>query len=141
MKLTRKNFLLGTIGATFGAGHSESEAEDRALSVLERTGLLHQANALAGSLRLLDRKRLELARALATEPEFVIADEPTASVDQANAERIFALFAELVEQSGVAAIVATHDRDLAAAFDLVPLEHDLVPDGDRVLSRFRMVPA
>jgi branched-chain amino acid transport system ATP-binding protein len=58
------------VGAMFGGNHIRtSEANDRCASILERTGLIGRANQLAGGLTLLDRKRLELARALATEPE------------------------------------------------------------------------
>ena len=56
------------VGAMFGAGSgSTHEANDRCVDLLDRTGLLDKANRLAGSLTLLDRKRLELARALATD--------------------------------------------------------------------------
>ena len=56
------------VGAMFGdSGRSEHEANDRCVELLDRTGLLDKANRMAGSLTLLDRKRLELARALATE--------------------------------------------------------------------------
>lgn len=63
------------VGATFGAGHSERAGTPLAMAALERTGLLAKANRLAGSLPLLDRKRLELARALATEPDLLLLDE------------------------------------------------------------------
>lgn len=63
------------VGATFGAGHSEHEGTPVALDALKRTGLLAKANRLAGSLPLLDRKRLELARALATQPDLLLLDE------------------------------------------------------------------
>jgi branched-chain amino acid transport system ATP-binding protein len=63
------------VGATFGAGHSERDGTPLALDALKRTGLLPKANRLAGTLPLLDRKRLELARALATQPDLLLLDE------------------------------------------------------------------
>ena len=63
------------VGATFGAGHSERTGSPIAIEALRRTGLLAKANRLAGALPLLDRKRLELARALATEPDLLLLDE------------------------------------------------------------------
>jgi branched-chain amino acid transport system ATP-binding protein len=61
--------------ACFGGGQPEREAWSTARGVLSETGLLAKANLLAGSLTLLDRKRLELARALATRPKLLLLDE------------------------------------------------------------------
>jgi branched-chain amino acid transport system ATP-binding protein len=61
--------------ASFGTGTSEKETYAHAVEILRETGLLAKANRLAGSLTLLDRKRLELARALATQPKVLLLDE------------------------------------------------------------------
>jgi branched-chain amino acid transport system ATP-binding protein len=63
------------VGAIFGGRQSERAAYADCAAILERTGLAAQANRLAGSLPLLDRKRLELARALATRPKLLLLDE------------------------------------------------------------------
>jgi branched-chain amino acid transport system ATP-binding protein len=63
------------VGATQGADLSSREAQDHALNVLEETGLLSKANQRAGSLSLLERKRLELARALSARPDLLLLDE------------------------------------------------------------------
>ena len=63
------------VGSTFGAGTRRREANDQAWQALETADLTRLANTPAGSLRLLDRKRLELARALATRPRLLLLDE------------------------------------------------------------------
>jgi len=72
------------VGATQGAGLSGHAAEDHALAVLEETGLLAKANARAGTLTLLERKRLELTRALAARPKLLLLDEIAGGLTEAE---------------------------------------------------------
>jgi branched-chain amino acid transport system ATP-binding protein len=72
-KLTVFENLL--VAGAFGQGKAEAEVADNAAAILDRTGLLSKANRPAGGLSLLDRKRLELARAMATKPRLLLLDE------------------------------------------------------------------
>jgi branched-chain amino acid transport system ATP-binding protein len=74
--------------ACFGAGESERQAWTTAYEVLEATGLRAQANQAAGSLTLLDRKRLELARALATRPRLLLLDEIAGGLTEPEAREL-----------------------------------------------------
>lgn len=76
------------VGATHGRGMGEHASYDRCVEVLELTGMTKKANVLAGALPLLDRKRLELARALATDPKLLLLDEIAGGLTEAEVEEL-----------------------------------------------------
>ena len=95
------------VGATFGAGHSERDGTPVALDALKRTGLLAKANRLAGSLPLLDRKRLELARALATQPDLLLLDEIAGGLTEHEVAELIASIQD-IRASGTSIIWIEH---------------------------------
>ncbi len=76
------------VGAMFGGKGSKAEANRRCVDVLELTGLLPKANRLARTLTLIDRKRLEFARALATEPKVLLLDEIAGGLTEPEAREV-----------------------------------------------------
>jgi len=95
------------VGAMFGGEKSETQACDVCVDVLKRTGLASKANRLAGSLTLLDRKRLELARALATQPELLLLDENAGGLTEHEANELVGMVNGIRDQ-GVSIIWIEH---------------------------------
>lgn len=93
--------------ACFGGGESEYAAWKTARAVLEQTGLSAQANRPAASLRLLDRKRLELARALATKPKLLLLDEIAGGLTEHEAKELVGELAR-IKASGVTMVWIEH---------------------------------
>src|SRR5215813_8511500 len=95
------------VAATFGGRSGERAAYPRCLEILEATGLVAKANQLAGALPLLDRKRLELARALAVRPALLLLDEIAGGLTEAESAEVVALIGRIKER-GVAMIWIEH---------------------------------
>jgi branched-chain amino acid transport system ATP-binding protein len=95
------------VGATFGGGLSGAQAEARAVAMLDATGLMLKANTLAGSLTLLERKRLELARALATGPTLLLLDEIAGGLTEAECQELIGTI-RAVRAQGVSIIWIEH---------------------------------
>ena len=95
------------VAATFGAGRSEAEASEPCLELLRLAGLLHRANVRSGALTLLDRKRLELARALATEPKLLLLDEVAGGLTQHEAGQLVELV-QAIRARGITIIWIEH---------------------------------
>lgn len=89
------------------------ERRSRALHLLDRVGMSHRAGSLPTRMSGGERQRVAIARALANNPRIIIADEPTGSVDSANAQRILELLEEICLQDGRTLILVTHDSGVA----------------------------
>ncbi len=98
-------------------GLKKADAEQRARELLGYLGLKdrigHRPSELSGG----EQQRVAIARAVANAPRILLADEPTGNLDPRTSERVFSALTQLVHASGLAAIIATHNMDLAARMD------------------------
>jgi len=106
------------------AGKSKEEANEAAAAKLTELGLgerlTHQPAALSGG----EKQRVAIARALANNPSLLLADEPTGNLDVKTSALVFDQMMQVVRGQGLAALIATHDRSLAAKMDRIVAIHE-----------------
>jgi lipoprotein-releasing system ATP-binding protein len=98
-------------------GVSQSEAQTRALSLLEDVGIGHRADHRPAALSGGEQQRVAFCRALANAPRLLLADEPTGNLDPTTSDQVFAALMTLVRGTGLSAVIATHNLELAARMD------------------------
>lgn len=105
-------------------GAAAAAARTRALALLDRVGLAARAGHRPAALSGGEQQRVAVCRALANAPLLLLADEPTGNLDPATSDQVFAMLMELVRETGLAALIATHNLDLAARMDRVLRLHE-----------------
>jgi cell division transport system ATP-binding protein len=98
-------------------GMPPAQQQRRTFQVLKWVGLQHRMSAYPLELSGGEQQRIAIARALVNDPVLLLADEPTGNLDPHTAEHVFAALTQLVQASGLAVIVATHNMDIAARMD------------------------
>lgn len=99
------------------AGESRTKAAARAEALLHGFGLGHRLDHTPPRLSGGEQQRVAIARALANNPAVLLADEPTGNLDVATADAVFAQLMQTLRERSVAALIATHNPDLAARMD------------------------
>lgn len=100
-------------------GTAPGAAQARAQELLAHVGLSHRAAHRPAELSGGEQQRVAFCRALANGPALLLADEPTGNLDPATSDKVFDVLMTLVRETGLAALIATHNPDLAARMDRV----------------------
>lgn len=101
------------------AGASRAEARGRARELLESVGLGHRMEHRPAELSGGEQQRVAFARALSNGPRLLLADEPTGNLDPETSDQVFGVLMDLVRETGMAALIATHNLELASRMDRV----------------------
>lgn len=99
------------------AGTLRRAADARSQALLERVGVAHRADHRPAELSGGEQQRVAFCRALANQPKLLLADEPTGNLDPETSERVFSTLLDLVRETGLSALIATHNLELAAKMD------------------------
>lgn len=111
------------------AGKSPTEANKRSMELLELLGIAQRASHRPAELSGGEQQRVAIARAAANHPKVILADEPTGNLDPETSDLVFGALANLIKNEGAAALIATHNHDLARRADrIVTLKGGLVVD-------------
>jgi lipoprotein-releasing system ATP-binding protein len=109
------------------AGVSRSKARERAIELLGMVGLQPRAEHRPARLSGGEQQRVAILRALANKPRLLLGDEPTGNLDQHTADDVTAVLLDLVRRTKLAALIATHNLDLARRMDrILSLEDGMV---------------
>ena len=106
------------------AGRSRGEAKARAMELLGMVGLAPRAQHRPARLSGGEQQRVAILRALANNPKVLLGDEPTGNLDHQTASEVTALLVDLIRRTGLAALIATHNLELAARLDRILLLED-----------------
>jgi len=98
-------------------GKSEAAANARANELLARVGIAERGDHRPAALSGGEQQRVAFCRALAHQPTLLLADEPTGNLDPETSDRVFDALMELVRGTGLSAVIATHNLELAARMD------------------------
>jgi len=101
------------------AGRPRGVARERAMELIESVGLHDRVNHRPARLSGGEQQRVAIVRALANRPRLLLADEPTGNLDAHAADDVFSLLIDFVRKSGLAAVIATHNLELAARMDRI----------------------
>lgn len=100
-------------------GRAEVEARARAMNLLARVGVDGRADHRPAALSGGEQQRVAFCRAMANAPRLLLADEPTGNLDPATSDTVFQALMDLVRDTGLAALIATHNMELAARMDRI----------------------
>jgi cell division transport system ATP-binding protein len=121
--LNDRSILANTMLPLIVSGASTAQAEQRARAALDKVGLLDRAKAMPLELSGGEQQRVAIARAIVNRPQIILADEPTANLDRAAADRVIDAL-HVFHAAGVTCVISSHDEQiLDAAARVIRLEH------------------